>query len=31
MKTDIKRGFFLIIGALAALYIGSLVIARLPQ
>lgn len=31
MSSDIKKGFFLILGAIAAVYIGGLIIARLPQ
>jgi len=30
-KTDLTKGFFLILGALAALWIGGMIIARLPQ
>lgn len=28
---DAKQGFLLVIGAIAALYIGSLILGRLPQ
>jgi hypothetical protein len=31
MSSEIKHGFFLVIGAIAAIYIGGLILARLPQ
>lgn len=30
-KADIKYGFYIVIGAIAALYVGSLILARLPK
>jgi hypothetical protein len=31
LPSEAKRGFLLVIGAIAALYIGTLILARLPQ
>lgn len=30
-KTDLSKGFFLVAGAILALYIGGMILARLPQ
>jgi hypothetical protein len=30
-KTEVMHGFFLVIGAIVAIYVGGLIIARLPQ
>lgn len=30
-KSEISKGFYLVAGAILALYIGGLILARLPQ
>jgi hypothetical protein len=30
-RTEFSKGLFLVLGAIAALWIGSMIIARLPQ
>ena len=30
-KADLSKGFFLVLGAIAALWIGALILGRLPQ
>jgi len=30
-KTELSKGFFLVLGAIAALWIGAMIIGRLPN